>query len=234
MEAVLTDISVRPAVKRLNLFEKYLTIWVGLCMVGGVALGKWAPYVVPLFRDLEFGTDSHINVPIAVLIWLMVVPMMMRIDSASVRNVGRKPKGLFITCQLGREALFNGISRVAFLPTPVCIMDFALRGRSIHRRDHHLGRGSLDLCVSGGQHYREICSCAFDCRTNSCAGLFQLFTGLWIDEVVERSPTRWRHSEPSLEPAISLNWLSRRRSRCLALSPARHWRPSSVCWSRCR
>ena len=66
MEAVLTDISVRPPVKRLNLFEKYLTIWVGLCMVAGVALGKWAPNVVPLFRDLEFGTASHINIPIAV------------------------------------------------------------------------------------------------------------------------------------------------------------------------
>ena len=75
MEAVLTDISVRPPVKRLNLFEKYLTIWVGLCMVAGVALGKWAPHLVPLFRDLEFGTDSHINLPIAVLIWLMIVPM---------------------------------------------------------------------------------------------------------------------------------------------------------------
>ena len=97
MEAVLTNISVRPAVRRLNLFEKYLTIWVGLCMVAGVALGKWAPHLVPSFRDLEFGTDSHINIPIAVLIWLMIVPMMMRVDFASVRNVGRKPKGLFIT-----------------------------------------------------------------------------------------------------------------------------------------
>jgi arsenite transporter len=97
MEAVLSDISLRPAVKRLNLFERYLTIWVGLCMVAGVALGKWAPNVVQSFRDLEFGVDSHINVPIAILIWLMIIPMMMRVDFASVRNVGRKPKGLFIT-----------------------------------------------------------------------------------------------------------------------------------------
>src|SRR6185503_11276452 len=66
-------------------------------MVAGVALGKWAPHLVPSFRDLEFGADSHINMPIAVLIWLMIVPMMMRVDFASVRNVGRKPKGLFIT-----------------------------------------------------------------------------------------------------------------------------------------
>ena len=89
MEAVLTNISVRPAVRRLNLFEKYLTIWVGLCMVAGVALGKWAPHLVPSFRDLEFGADSHINIPIAVLIWLMIVPMMMRVDFASVRHFSR-------------------------------------------------------------------------------------------------------------------------------------------------
>ena len=97
MEAVLTDISVRPAVKRLNLFERYLTIWVGLCMVAGLALGELVPNVVQSFRHLEFGADSHINVPIAILIWLMIIPMMMRVDLASVRNVGRKPKGLFIT-----------------------------------------------------------------------------------------------------------------------------------------
>jgi arsenite transporter len=97
MEAVLTSTSVRASVKRLNLFERYLTIWVGLCMVAGVAIGKWAPSVAQTFRSLEFGADSHINVPIAILIWLMIIPMMMRVDFASVRDVGRKPKGLLIT-----------------------------------------------------------------------------------------------------------------------------------------
>jgi ACR3 family arsenite transporter len=97
MEAVLTNALIKPEVKRLNLFERYLTIWVGLCMVAGVALGKWAPSMAQTFRGLELGADSHINVPIAILIWLMIIPMMMRVDFASVRNVGRKPKGLLIT-----------------------------------------------------------------------------------------------------------------------------------------
>lgn len=97
MEAVLTNASVRPVAKRLNVFERYLTIWVGLCMVAGVALGKWAPSVAQTLRGWEFGAESHINVPIAVLIWLMIIPMMMRVDFASVQDVGRKPKGLFIT-----------------------------------------------------------------------------------------------------------------------------------------
>ena len=97
MEAVLTTTSLTPVVKRLNLFERYLTIWVGLCMVAGVAVGKWAPSVAQTLRGWEFGAESHINVPIAVLIWLMIIPMMMRVDLASVRDVGRKPKGLLIT-----------------------------------------------------------------------------------------------------------------------------------------
>ena len=97
MEAVLTSTSANPEVKRLNLFERYLTIWVGLCMVAGVALGKWAPSFAQTFRSMEFGVDSHINVPIAILIWLMIIPMMMRVDFASVKNVGRKPKGLLVT-----------------------------------------------------------------------------------------------------------------------------------------
>src|SRR6476646_4219238 len=97
MEAVLKTQSVKPEAKRLNCFERYLTIWVGLCMVVGVVLGKWVPSVVHSLRSLEFGEGSQINIPIAILVWLMIIPMMMKVDFASVRNVGRKPKGLVIT-----------------------------------------------------------------------------------------------------------------------------------------
>ena len=97
MEAVLTTQSVKPEAKRLNLFERFLTIWVGLCMAVGVVIGKWAPGAVGTLRNLEFGEGTHINIPIAILIWLMIIPMMMKVDFASVRNVGRKPKGLVIT-----------------------------------------------------------------------------------------------------------------------------------------
>jgi ACR3 family arsenite transporter len=83
--------------KRLNPFERYLTIWVGLCMVGGVLLGTVAPGVVGALRDLEFGRESHINFPIAVLIWLMIYPMMLRVDFGSLAGVGRRPQGLLVT-----------------------------------------------------------------------------------------------------------------------------------------
>jgi arsenite transporter len=85
------------APKRLNLFERYLTVWVGLCMVGGLLLGKTLPGIVNQLRSMEFGKGSQVNVPIAILIWLMIIPMMMKVDFGAIRDVGQKPKGLLIT-----------------------------------------------------------------------------------------------------------------------------------------
>lgn len=82
---------------RLGAFERYLSVWVALCMVAGVALGKAAPAVVDALRRLEFGEGSQINIPIAALIWLMITPMMMKVDFGAVRNVGRRPAGLAVT-----------------------------------------------------------------------------------------------------------------------------------------
>ncbi len=98
----VTDMHTPPAPvetrpKRINQFERYLTIWVGLCMVVGVLLGRVLPQLTESLRAMEFGTGSQINVPIAVLIWLMIVPMMMKIDFFSLAGVSRKPKGLLVT-----------------------------------------------------------------------------------------------------------------------------------------
>lgn len=93
----MTAPSVRPATKRLNVFERYLSVWVGLCMLVGIAIGKAIPALTDGLRCLEFGQGSQINVPIAVLIWLMITPMMMKVDFASIRDVGRRPRGLVIT-----------------------------------------------------------------------------------------------------------------------------------------
>lgn len=85
------------APKRLGLFERYLSVWVGLCMVAGVGLGRLAPEWIAGLRSLEFGQGSQINIPIAILIWLMITPMMMKVDFGAIRQVGRRPRGLFIT-----------------------------------------------------------------------------------------------------------------------------------------
>ncbi len=83
--------------KRLNFFERYLTLWVAACMLVGVLLGKLLPGLIDSLRRFEFGSGSQINVPIAVLIWLMIIPMMMKVDFTSIRNVGKRPKGLLVT-----------------------------------------------------------------------------------------------------------------------------------------
>src|SRR5438132_2173614 len=97
MEAVLESAPAGSESKKLNLFERYLTLWVGGCMEAGIIIGKTLPDLVQTFRGLEFGQGSHINFPMAVLIWLMIIPMMMKVDFASVRNVGRRLKGLAVT-----------------------------------------------------------------------------------------------------------------------------------------
>lgn len=80
--------------KRLDFFERYLSLWVGLCIVIGILLGKLFPTVMNTLSQMEI---SHVNLPIAVLIWLMIYPMMLKIDFSAILRVGEKPKGLFIT-----------------------------------------------------------------------------------------------------------------------------------------
>jgi ACR3 family arsenite transporter len=83
--------------KLLGFFERYLTVWVVACMLVGLALGRLLPGGVDALRRLEFGKGSQINIPIAVLIWLMIVPMMMKVDFGAIRDIGRRPRGLFVT-----------------------------------------------------------------------------------------------------------------------------------------
>ncbi|MEN6550815.1 MAG: ACR3 family arsenite efflux transporter [Candidatus Cryosericum sp.] len=78
----------------LGVFQKYLSVWVALCMIGGVILGRLLPGVV---GALDRMTVYNISLPVAVLIWLMIYPMMLQIDFGSIKRVGRNPTGLVIT-----------------------------------------------------------------------------------------------------------------------------------------
>lgn len=96
MDAVLSvPLSAQP--KRLNFFERYLSFWVAACIIVGVVLGRTFPSLMASLRGWEFGQGSHINLPIAILIWLMIVPMMMKVDLIALRQVGQRPGGLLIT-----------------------------------------------------------------------------------------------------------------------------------------
>ncbi|MCO6454336.1 MAG: ACR3 family arsenite efflux transporter [Pirellulaceae bacterium] len=78
----------------ITFFERNLTYWVALCMVVGTLIGKFLPAIPEFLSRFEY---AQVSIPIAVLIWLMIFPMMMKVDFASIRNVGENPKGLFVT-----------------------------------------------------------------------------------------------------------------------------------------
>jgi len=78
----------------MSFFEHYLTLWVALCMVIGVLIGKFLPFIPEFLGKFEF---ANVSIPIAILIWLMIYPMMMKVDFKSIKNVGKNPKGLFLT-----------------------------------------------------------------------------------------------------------------------------------------
>ncbi|WAA11261.1 ACR3 family arsenite efflux transporter [Fervidibacillus albus] len=78
----------------MGLFQKYLTVWVALCMVGGVLIGEFIPAIPQFFEKFEY---ANVSIPIAILIWIMIYPMMMKVDFQSIKDVGKNPKGLYLT-----------------------------------------------------------------------------------------------------------------------------------------
>lgn len=78
----------------IGFFQKYLTLWVILCMGVGILIGKFLPQIPDFLNQFEY---ARVSIPMALLIWVMIYPMMMKVDFRSIRNVGKNPKGLFIT-----------------------------------------------------------------------------------------------------------------------------------------
>jgi ACR3 family arsenite transporter len=78
----------------MGLFERWLTLWVGLGIFAGVALGLWWPAAFQVVAALEY---AHVNLVVAVFIWVMIYPMMIQVDWSAVKNVGRRPGGLALT-----------------------------------------------------------------------------------------------------------------------------------------
>lgn len=78
----------------MGIFERYLSVWVGLCIIAGVVLGYVLPGLFATIATLEY---AHVNLVVAVLIWLMIYPMMIQVDFSSLKDVGRKPRGLILT-----------------------------------------------------------------------------------------------------------------------------------------
>lgn len=80
--------------EKMGFFERYLSIWVALCIIGGIILGKVLGSSITVLSDMNIAT---VNIPVAVLVWLMIFPMMVQIDFGSIKGVGKNPKGLALT-----------------------------------------------------------------------------------------------------------------------------------------
>jgi len=78
----------------MGIFERYLTLWVGLCILAGVLLGNLFPVAFQFISRLEY---AHVNLVVALLIWIMIYPMMVQIDFSAIKDIGKKPKGLILT-----------------------------------------------------------------------------------------------------------------------------------------
>jgi len=108
----------------ISFFERYLTVWVLLCMVAGVAIGLLLPRVPDFLGKFEY---FNVSIPVAILIWLMIYPMMLKVDFASIKNVGKNPKGLVVTwvsnwlikpfTMFGISYLFFFVIFKSFIPT---------------------------------------------------------------------------------------------------------------------
>lgn len=79
----------------LGAFERYLTLWVIACIAVGIAVGKWLPIIPETLGKFEY---FKVSLPVAILIWLMIYPMMLKIDFQSIKDVGKNPQGLIVTC----------------------------------------------------------------------------------------------------------------------------------------
>ena len=79
----------------MGFFERYLTLWVALCIIAGIAVGQWFPALPQVLGRWEY---AHVSIPIALLMWLMIYPMMLKVDFQSVKNISKRPKGILVTC----------------------------------------------------------------------------------------------------------------------------------------
>lgn len=79
---------------KIGFFNTYLSVWVALCMVSGIVIGKYIPAIPSFLAQFEY---YNVSIPLAVLIWFMIYPMMLKIDFKSIKAVGQKPKGLYLT-----------------------------------------------------------------------------------------------------------------------------------------
>ena len=117
----------------MSVFERYLTVWVFLCIVAGIALGQFFPGVFQFIGGIEV---AQINLPVAVLIWLMIIPMLLKIDLKALAGVREHWRGVGVTLFVnwGGQALLDGAVGLALHRRAVPPLPAGGAGRPLHRR----------------------------------------------------------------------------------------------------
>lgn len=90
----------------IGFFQKYLTVWVILCMAVGICIGKFLPQIPEFLNRFEY---ARVSIPMAILIWVMIYPMMMKVDFRSIKDVGKNPQGAVrhLDRQLAHQAFYH-------------------------------------------------------------------------------------------------------------------------------
>lgn len=112
----------------MKFFQKYLSVWVILCMIIGVPIGHFSPMIPNILNKFEY---AGISIPMAVSIWIMIYPMMIKVDFKSVKYISKNPKGLFVTwivnwlikpfTMYGIACLFFFVLFRAFIPVELAV-----------------------------------------------------------------------------------------------------------------
>lgn len=112
----------------MKFFQKYLSVWVILCMIIGISIGHFFPMIPNILNKFEY---AGISIPMAVLIWIMIYPMMIKVDFKSVKYISKNPKGLFVTwivnwlikpfTMYGIACLFFFVLFRAFIPVELAV-----------------------------------------------------------------------------------------------------------------
>ncbi|MDH9427496.1 arsenical-resistance protein, partial [Staphylococcus epidermidis] len=89
-----TDSVARASRPVIGFFERYLTVWVALCIVAGIALGQWLPSLFQAIGRMEL---AQVNLPVGVLIWVMIIPMLVKVDFGALHEVRQHVKGIGVT-----------------------------------------------------------------------------------------------------------------------------------------
>ena len=199
----------------LGVFEKWLSLWVAICIAGGVVLGNVAPALFEALAKAEF---ASVNLIVAVLIWAMVYPMMVNVDFASLAHIGDRPKGLIVTLTVNwlvKPFSMAALGR-AVLQVSVCGSDSAsgrraihrgadpARGRALHRHglcveSAHSGRRHVHAGAGLGQRHRHDFRVRPDRRTAPRRDRHRRAVGtlLLVGGPVRRDPTRGRRPHPA-------------------------------------